>query len=273
MSAKMRTVVAVACGVMAALLMALYAANVRGEAAGQRQSALERYGGETIPVYVTTRLVAQGETFSERNVAVVDWLVDLLPEGALVGGSDVLGRTAAAVIAENTPLGAVDIDQGGEPLEVPPGAVAVSVPCSNESAVGGALTAGSIIDVYVVSDGSARLLCEGITVLKTNAEGSAAHLSWATVAVEPERVEALIAAAGMQRLYFVLPSPEEVSRRLVAPVEGDWFEGVPSLPTGATGGVMPMPDDQPVLEGPSTYEEAEEPTNSEEGYWLEDASI
>lgn len=273
MSAKTRTVVAVVCGVAAALLMALYAANVRGEAAGQRQSALERYGGETIPAYVTTRLVAQGETFSERNVAVVDWLVDLLPEGALVGGSDVLGRTAAAVIAENTPLGAVDIDQGGEPLEVPPGAVAVSVPCSNESAVGGALTAGSIVDVYVVSDGSARLLCGGITVLKTNAEGSAAHLSWATVAVDPAQVEALIAAAGMQRLYFVLPSVEEVSRRLAEPSPDNLPEASSFLPPGAVSGVAPISDDQPVPEEPMPYEGAEEPADPEEGDQFEDASI
>ena len=238
-------IVAVACAVLAAVFMGIYAAGVRGEAAGARQGALERYGGETARVYVTTRAVGRGETLSERNVATEDWLVDLLPEGALVSGTDVLGQTAAAAIAENTPLAEVNIDRAGEPLDVPSGLVAVSVPCSNESAVGGALTAGSVIDVYVISDGSARLLCEGISVLKTNAEGTAASLSWATVAVNPAQVEALIAASGIQRLYFVLPSAEELARRAAEPAAPEPPQEAVPLPEGVVSGVAPFEGEDP----------------------------
>lgn len=257
MSVKMRTAVAVVCAVLAAVLMGVYAAGVRGEAAGQRRNALERYGGETVKAYVSTRSIARGETFTERNVAAVDWLVDLLPEGALVSGSDLLGQTAASAIAENTPLGDVDVDRVGEPLDVPPGLVAVSVPCSNESAVGGTVTAGSVVDIYVVSDGSARLLCEGIGVVKTNAEGTAAALSWVVVAVDPAQVEALIAASGVQRLYFVLPSVEEIARRSVEPLVTPVPEMTEALPVGAIGGV-PAIAGEPEGEPFQAEEETEE---------------
>lgn len=214
MSFKVRIAVALACAVAAAALMAGYAASVRGAASEQRRAALEQYGGETALVCVATRDIARGETFSDRNVATMEWLVDLLPDGAVSDPDDLMGKTAASAIASNTPVASVDVDVQGTPLDVPAGTVAVSVPCSNESAVGGALAAGSSVDVYVVSGEAARLLCQGVQVLATNAEGTAASLSWATLAVDPAQVEALIAASSLQRLYFVLPSDEEVSRRL-----------------------------------------------------------
>lgn len=213
MTFKVRIAVSLACAAAAVAFMAVYAAGVRGEAAGQRRDALERYGGETANVYVATRDIAQGETFSERNVETMEWLVDLLPEGALGEGDDLLGETAASSIARNTPLAAVDVSARDAALDVPAGLVAVAVPCSNESAVGGALTSGSTVDVYVVSGDSARLLCQGVQVLATNANATAASLSWATVAIDPSQVEALIAASALQGLYFVLPSDEEVARR------------------------------------------------------------
>ncbi len=242
---KMRLILAVACAVLAGLFMLLYAADVRGKAEAQREGALARYGGEVVLAYVTTRDVVQGEVFTERNVGRMEWLVDLLPEGALVDGSQVFGRTAASAVSENTPLSDINIDMGGEPLEVPDGLVALSVPCTNESAVGGALVSGSLVDMYVVRDGSARLLCRETRVLHTNAEGTTANLSWATVAVEPSEVEAVVAAASLQRIHFVLPSAAEVERRS----QGFGIDGMTfgpaeeELPVGAIGGVGPVESD------------------------------
>lgn len=217
MSFKVRIALALGCAVVAVVLMAVFASSVRGEVEEQRKGALERYGGETVWACVAARDIARGEVFSERNVVAAEWLVDLLPEGALVDMDALMGKTAAAAIAQNTPLAAVDIDEQGEPLDVPAGTVAVCVPCSSESAVGGALSVGTTVDVYVVASDAARLLCQGIQVLATNAEGSAAKLSWATLAVDPAQVEAVIAASSMQRLYFVLPSEEELIGRSVTP--------------------------------------------------------
>ena len=262
MSFRLRVVLTVVCAALAAVSMAAYAASVRGKAGAQREGALERYGGEVVVAYVTTRDIVQGETYTERNVEPMEWLVDLLPEGALVDGSQVFGRTAAASIAKNCPLSDVDVNDGGEPLEVPEGLVALSVPCTNESAVGGALAAGSLVDMYVVRDGSARLLCREVRVLHTNAEGTAAKLSWATVAVEPSEVESVVAAASIQKIHFVLPSAEEIERRLSVPDDGGTQpEGfAENLPEGAVVGVGPIEGATSVPEAPT------EPTPDEQGY-------
>lgn len=244
MSFKVRTAIAAVCAVLAAVCMAAYAASVRGEAEAQREGALARYGGEVASVYVATRDIARGETFTERNVALADWLVDLLPEGAVTDGSQILGKVACAAMARNAVVSAASIEVIGDPLDVPAGLVALSIPCSNETAVGGALGAGSLADLYVVHDGSARLLASQIQVLHTNAEGSAANLSWATVAVAPEEVEAIVAAASIQKIYFAVPSDEELERRVLAQ-GADGLAVAPDagiLPEGATGGVGPVDD-------------------------------
>lgn len=204
----------IACAVSAVLAIALvlgYASSVRSQAASARASALARYGGETARVCVTTAVVARGETFSERNVTTVDWLVDLLPEGAQTDASQVLGKVAASTMAPNTPVSSVDLEAQASVLDVPAGTTAVSVPCSAENAVGGALAPGSVVDVYLVSEGTARLLCPGVRVLQTSAGAAGGKLSWVTIAAAPERVEAIVAAANLQRLSFVLPS-EDVAR-------------------------------------------------------------
>lgn len=208
MSVKARVIAAVACGLLAAILMIAYMASVRGEAAGERDRALERYGGETVTVCVASRAIAAGEVFSERNVSELEWLVDLLPEGALAQADEVLGKTAACAIAQNTPLASVHVASAGVALAVPQGKVALSVPCSNDSAVGGELPAGSVVDVYVVGDGSARPAAQGIEVLKTNVTSGVGSLSWAILAVDPDQVEALVGLAATQKLYLTLPSDE-----------------------------------------------------------------
>jgi len=243
MSLRVRVGVALVCAVLAAVLMGWFAADVRKEAAEQRAGALERYGGEVARVCVATKDIARGEVFSERNVATAEWLVDLLPQGAVADLPGLMGQTAASAIAQNTPVAAICVSSQEDPLDVPAGAVAVSVPCTNETAVGGSLAAGSVVDVYVLSDGAARLLCQEVQVLQTNAAGTSASLAWATLAVEPSEVEAVIAASGLQRLYFVLPSEEEVRRRAVeqaappaaagAPVEAPAGEGGAGAVEGA----------------------------------------
>lgn len=208
MTFRIQIVAAVASALLAAGLMAAYAASVRSEASAQREGALRRYGGETARVCVTTREVARGETYTDRNVAMQDWLVDLLPEGALTEEGQVLGKVASCAIAANTPLADVCVDVQADALDVPAGKSAVSVPCSAESAVGGALAPGSEVDVYRVSDGAARLVCASACVLATNATATGSNLSWVTLAVEPEIVEALVGASSLQKLYFVLPGAD-----------------------------------------------------------------
>ncbi|MBS5450736.1 MAG: Flp pilus assembly protein CpaB [Coriobacteriia bacterium] len=237
MSMRVRIVLCAISAVVAVVLMQGYAAIVRGQAAGQRTEALERYGGETARVCVTTAFVARGETLSERNVTTVDWLVDLLPEGALVDEGQVLGKVAASAMAANTPISDVDLEAQTSALDVPAGTTAVSVPCSVESAVGGALVPGSVVDLYLVSEGTARLLSPSVRVLQTSSGTSGGKLAWVTVAVDPSHVEAIVAAASMQRLSFVLPA-DDVARetgrlRVSESAAGDAPAPDPPSETGA----------------------------------------
>ena len=210
MSVKARIIVASVCAIVAVACVIAYAANVRGQASGERDRALERYGGETATVLVASRAISAGEVFSERNVEELEWLVDLLPEGALADSDEVIGKTAACAIAQNTPLAAVHVESAADPLSVPAGMVALSVPCSNDSAVGGELPAGSVVNVYAVGEGSAKPVAQGIQVLKTNVTSGLGSLSWAVLAVEPDQVEALVAVSATQKLYLTLPSDEGV---------------------------------------------------------------
>ena len=85
--------------------------------------------------------------------------------------------------------------------------MAVSVAVDEEHAVGGALAAGDAVDVYVSTNGVADRLCRA-TVIATSAEGSeagGAAISWATLAVEPERVSEVLAATARGSVSLTLP--------------------------------------------------------------------
>ena len=91
--------------------------------------------------------------------------------------------------------------------------MALSVPCTADAAVGGTLAAGSIVDVYVVGDGSARPVAQEVQVLKTNVASGLGSLAWAVLAVAPDQVESLVAACAVQKVYLTLPSEEELTQR------------------------------------------------------------
>ena len=207
MSFKVRIIVASVCAVLAIAFMAAYALQIRGEADTKRADAIARYGGETVFAYVTTRSITRGEMFSERNVEAVEWLVDLLPEGALTNKEQFKGAYAASDIAENTPLSLVNLEQTGEQLEVPSQKVAVTVACSLVGTVGGALVPHDLVDIYVISQGSAAVLGIGIEVLKCDIRGSS-QASSVTLAVDRSLVESVIAASTLQSLYLVLPAAD-----------------------------------------------------------------
>lgn len=230
MTLRRRLALAIACGIAAAAFMGAYACSVRGHTVDQRAEALARYGGETARVLVATRDIVAGETFSERNVAVADWLVDLLPEGALTDAESVMGRVSALPVARNAVLSKLCVDQATEALEVPPGTVAVSVPCSVETAVGGAIRPNSIVDLFIVSAGSARLLGHGVQVLQVGPGIASSSRSWATIAVEADKVEAVVAASSAERLFFVLPSAETLAELAEAAAAQEGREPDGSVP-------------------------------------------
>jgi pilus assembly protein CpaB len=211
MRRKKTLIFGIACGVLCALCVALYGYGVQASADDARAEALARYGGEQVEVRVATRDIAAGEYLSDANSELRLWLSELLPADAVSSLGEVAGKPASSEILEGEVISRQRFDGGDTAaLQVPTGMCAVSVPSEDVSAVGGSLTPGCFVDVYVTSGNTTDLLGDGVQVLATSASsstlasGSGAGVSWVTLAVDPDEVKEYVSAAEHTNLYFVL---------------------------------------------------------------------
>lgn len=202
--------VGVACGLLCAACAFAYLQSVRGEAEAVRAEALARYGGEQVEVCVAKRDIAAGESVAASDVETRMWVADLLPEGAVRTVEDVTGKKASSTVLAGEVLSERRFREGSAALDVPEGLTAVSVPAKDVQAVGGAVVAGSKVDVYATGGTATELLARDVLVLATSASASAgssdAKVTWITVAVAAENVQEIVAAAQRTELYFALPS-------------------------------------------------------------------
>lgn len=214
MKRKRSMVLGVLCGIACALCVGLYLMQVSERADAVRAEALERYGGEQIEVCVAKRDIAPGETLTDGAIETKMWVAALLPEGAVTDPGEVTGKVAATSVLAGEVILAQRFDAKGASLEVPSGFAAVSVPAREVQAIGGALVAGMKTDVYAIGPSTAERILVRASVLATSAgEGTSgmgsAAITWVTLAVAPEKVQEVIAAAENLELYFVLPSQDE----------------------------------------------------------------
>ena len=218
MKQKRVTIVAVACGLLCAACVAVFLWSVQGEADAARAEVLSRYGGEQVEVCVATRDIAAGERLDASSIERRLWVADLLPEGALSESGDVAGKIATSSILKGEVICAKRFAEVQGSLDIPPGQEAVSVPAKAVQAVGGAIRPGMSVDVYTSGSSGTALLAHGVVVLATSVGESGSLVSgdsgWITLAVDPERVEEVIAASSKTTLYFALPgaTPEKVKQ-------------------------------------------------------------
>ena len=209
MKQRRMTVIAVACGIACAACVALFMASVQGEADAARAEALARYGGEQVEAYVATRDIVAGERLDLASVETKLWVADLLPEQAVRSTADAVGKTATSTIFKGEVITAGRFEVGHDSLDVPAGKQAVSVPAKAVQAVGGAIRAGMSVDVYSSGDSSTTAIARDVNVLDSSVGNSGALTSsdngWITLAVEPEKVQEVIAASNKTTLYFTLP--------------------------------------------------------------------
>lgn len=209
MKQKSLVAISIACGVACALCIALFMASVQGEAETARAEALARYGGEQVEVCVATRDIVAGERVDLSAVEVKLWVADLLPEGAVRSTSDAVGKTATSSIFKGEVIVAGRFDAAHDSLDVPSGKQAVSVPAKAVQAVGGAIRPGMSVDIYSSGDSSTVALAQNVNVLDSSVGNTGSLVSggsgWVTLAVEPEKVQELIAASSKTTLYFTLP--------------------------------------------------------------------
>ena len=209
MKQRRMTIVAVACGLACALCVGLFMLSVRNEANAARAEALARYGGEQVEVCVAARDIPAGERVEASAVETKMWLADLLPDDAISAAGDVVGKTASSDVVKGEVLSGRRFDQQHSAIDVPAGKEAVSVPAKAVQAVGGALSAGMVVDVYASGESGATVLGREVLVLDasigTSSTLGTSSAGWVTLAVDPDRVEELVAASAKTDLYFVLP--------------------------------------------------------------------
>lgn len=212
MRRKRTMAVAVLCGLVCAACVFLYTQGVRGEVDSVRAEAMAKYGGEQLEVCVASRDIAAGEVVSAADVETRMWLVDLLPGDAVRNVADVVGKQTSSSILAGEVVSTQRFQSVDSVIDVPQGMCAVSVPAKEVQAVGGAIAPGSLVDVYATGSASADVLAHGVQVLATgqalkeNSSSSSSNVSsWVTLAVLPNQVQELVAAAAKAELYFALP--------------------------------------------------------------------
>ena len=208
-------VLAGACGVLCAACVLAFMNNVQGEANAARAEALARYGGEQVEVLVATREIAAGERVDAGAIERKLWIADLLPEGAVTEQSEIVGRTAASPILKGEAISSKRFERSQDELAIPAGKVAVSVPSKPVLAVGGAVHAGMSVDVYATGDAKTMAIVRDALVLDTSlgtrTSGLVSESSWVVLAVDPEKVQEIVAASAKSELCFVLPGEGVIS--------------------------------------------------------------
>jgi len=238
MRQRRMTIIAVACGVLCAVCIGAYLASVKGAANAERAEVLARFGGEQVEVCVATRDIAAGERLGSSSVEDRLWVADLLPEGAIRQSGDATGRIATTSILKGEVVSEKRFEVERGVLDVPAGKEAVSVPAKAVQAAGGAIRPGMSVDVYSSGDSTTALLAEKVVVIDTSVKGSGSLLSseagWITLAVEPDRVQEIIAAASKTSLYFVVPGEG-------AEASGEAAREETSAPAGSSPQAVTMP--------------------------------
>ncbi len=205
-------IVGILCGIACMAGVLLYVHDARASLDAERAEALSRYGTVQVEAYVATRDIAAGSKVDQSSVERKTMPGELLPEGAVTDLSQIEGHPAQAAVYRGEVLVAKRFEEvAGTSIQVPDGMCAVSVPAKAVSAVGGSVSPGADVNVYSTTAASTDLLVANVQVLSTSASvasqsSSKADVSWITLAVEPDVVSDLIAAAGASELYFTLPS-------------------------------------------------------------------
>lgn len=209
MKQKRMAIVAIACGIACAACVAAFLVLTQREADSARAEALARYGGEQVEVCVASRDIAAGERIDYGALETRMWVADLLPDGAVRSSGDAMGEIATSSIIKGEVITSKRFESQRNALDVPVGKQAVSVPAKAVQAVGGAIAPGMSVDVYSSGDTATTALALGVVVLDTSVGDSGSLTSsesgWITLAVEPSKVQEVIAAAGKTSLYFVIP--------------------------------------------------------------------
>ncbi len=209
MSRRFKIALSGAFAVLTAGLCALYGQEVRAEAERQRSEVLERFGGETVSLVVANDVLEVGDVVGRQDVAEKEWVADLAPEGAATSLEDVLDRKVTAPVAAGLPLTELNFRDEARMPEVPSGYMAVSVPVTEKLGLPDAVSAGSRLVAYEVSEEGTKAISADVRVLLAATRSSSLSSRGSiSVAVKPDCVTALLTASAEGSLRLVLPADD-----------------------------------------------------------------
>lgn len=209
MTGKLRIAVSVACAVAVMAVTSAYADNVRAEADHERDIALERYGGEVVDLVVAKQTIEAGDTVSQSNVEIREWLAALAPEGALTSLDDVIGKKLTEPAQKGAPVTSLNFREGSTGITVPSGHVAVTIPLTDRLGISRDVQVGSALVAYSSSDEGAKVVAGDVSVLAVSSTGKSVSTSGSlTVSVLPQDVEGLLVASTAGDLRLVVPAED-----------------------------------------------------------------
>ena len=138
---------AVVIGALGAALVYRQLRALRSEIESSRQAPQS-----TVDVVVANETIPLGTRIEAKNVKVVAWPQNVLPEGAISDSSKVVGSMARVTIDKNQPLNESQlVGQGAGlvPTMIPDGMRAMSVKVDDVTGVSGFITPNSRVDVLV----------------------------------------------------------------------------------------------------------------------------
>lgn len=186
----------------------------------KRQSAVpEQAAVATRPVVVALNAIRRGQPVEEKDVKVVDWPAEGVPEGVFNAIPDVLGKLARTEIYQNDPLTNQKFLETKAPsvlsMLIPAGRRAMSIKVNEVTGISGFVAPGSRVDVLLSVSGSqeqqarTRIVLEDVEVLAIaqsieQLDSKPTVVNTVTLNVGPHDAETLTLAANEGNLHLAL---------------------------------------------------------------------
>lgn len=224
MADKQKTI-AIACGVIAALSIAVFLMLVVHASRRWQNGLIARYGGPTVEVCVAKHNLKVGQAIKSSDVAYQKWPI------ALLAGHPILKKNTLALRDRRMSCFVLK----GEPISrehlrlkvnrfdaISQGFTAVTLETDSVRALGGEITAGMDVTVMTTRDPSnSKVLVPKAEVLSSSKQtaqekdsafiGSSDknEIAWVTLAIPDDKVEEVVAASVADATYIVLPKSEK----------------------------------------------------------------
>ena len=183
----------------------------------------------TRPVVVANANLALGSELRRDDLALVDWPVSSVPDGAFADTAGLVGRGLIATVVRHEPilpakLASKEAGSGLPPI-IPPGKRAVSVKVNEVIGVAGYVLPGTHVDVVATANPSSRseditskvvlanveVLTAGTRLEQNGEDGKPMQVTVVTLLVTPDDAERLTLASTEGKIQLALRNPLDAS--------------------------------------------------------------